>query len=229
MFNKDAYEDFLLDNKFPGFFDPFIILKSGRPGHWYINMREALLNRDLLRTLAKYMYDFCMDIGVKPDYFLGVPEGATPLAEEMNRLIDYKEPKLVRASILRSGAKAHGAPQDRNSVGGVYPGDHVALIEDITTTGSSSGPYILRLQEIGVWIDTLVSCASRYEKKDRGRTPEDVVLRDYNIPIFAAATDARTLLPKAVERFNPPQFIRDEIEKYYKQYGIEEIKLPKAA
>ena len=228
MFDVASYEGFLLDNKLVGFFDPPIILKSGRSGHWYVNMRDALKTLELKRQLARYVYDFCTGRGLRPDYFLGVPDGAKPLGEEMNNLIDYKSPSTIPASVLRAGKKAHGDPQNRYSVGPLTPGQHVVLVEDVTTTGGSSMEHILRLQELGIWVDALVSNVNRYERRDRGRTVQDVLERDYHIK-YDALTDARSILPKAADAFNPSVSLRDDIENYYRIYGVEPIELPRAA
>ncbi|MBI4174869.1 MAG: hypothetical protein HY517_04445 [Candidatus Aenigmarchaeota archaeon] len=228
MFHLESYENFLLDNKLVGFFDPPIILKSGRPGHWYVNMRDALANLELKRQLARYVYDFCMESGLKPDYFLGVPDGAKPLGEEMNNLIDYRTASQIPASVLRAGKKAHGDPQNRYSVGPLTPGQHVVLVEDVTTTGGSSMEHILRLQELGIWIDALVSNVNRFERRDRGRTVQDVLENDYHVR-YAALTDARSVLPKATTTFNPAAKLREDIEDYYRMFGVGEIELPRAA
>ncbi|MBI2583033.1 MAG: hypothetical protein HYW25_00050 [Candidatus Aenigmarchaeota archaeon] len=226
---RGEYEAFLLDTECVGFFDPPITLKSGRPGHWYVNMRKALGNRNTRDELARFVYDFVVvGLGLKPDHFLGVPDGATPLGEACTNLIDYRDVGETPAAILRSGVKSHGDPADRYSVGPLKHGGHVVLVEDVTTTGGSSMEHILRLQEVGVHIDRLVSCVSRYERRDRGRTVEDVLKRDYTVE-YAALTDARAILPRAVERFNPDEALVKAIEDYYRTYGIKPIKLLEAA
>ena len=228
---RDLYEDEVLlnpDTPLVGFNDPPLTLKSGRPGHWYVNMRDALANQNLKCTLAKHVYAYTMELGLKPDYFLGVPDGATPLGQELTKMIDYKNPSEIPASVLRAGKKAHGDPQNRYSVGPLKSGQHIVLVEDVTTTGGSSMEAILKLQEIGIWIDMLIACVNRYERRDRGRTVQDVLERDYKVK-YAALTDAKTLLPKAAEKFNPSQQLRDSIEEYYKIYGVEPLTLSRDA
>jgi orotate phosphoribosyltransferase len=230
VFNLGAYEDFLLDDsggKKPlvGFFDPPITLKSGRPGHWYVNMRDALESIARKRALSKYVYEFCMDRGLKPDRFLGVPDGATPLGEELNNLIDYRSPTEMSASILRAGKKAHGDPANRYSVGPLKAGENIVLVEDVTTTGGSSMEALMKLQEVGVPVIAVVSCVNRFERRDRGRTVQDVLERDYGVK-YDALTDARTILPRAAQKFKPTQALRDSIEEYYKRYGVEQVRLP---
>jgi orotate phosphoribosyltransferase len=222
MFDKQAYERFLFDTGCVGFFDPPITLKSGRPGHWYVNMRDALQTEETKYTLARFVYDFVMQEGLKPDHFLGVPDGANPLAQACNSFIDYKPRSEIPASVLRAGKKAHGDPQNRYSVGPLKSGSHGVLIEDVTTTGGSSMEQILRLQELGILIDRVVSCVSRYERRDRGRTVPDVLERDYHIK-YSALTDARSLLPQAISLFNPSENLARDIEAYYEKYGITPI------
>lgn len=226
MFDLTSYENFLIDNKLVGFFDPPIVLKSGRPGHWYVNMRDALASLELKRQLAQYVYSFCAEHGFRPDYFLGVPDGAKPLGEELNNLIDYRPPSEIPASVLRSGKKAHGDPQNRYSVGPLTSGQHVVLVEDVTTTGGSSMEHILRLQEIGIWVDALVSCVNRFERRDRRRTVRDVLERDYHVK-YAALTNARSLLPLATYAFRPSNRLRKDIEDYYRIYGVALLALPR--
>ena len=227
-FDKEDYENSVLlpkANDIVGFFDPAIVLKSGRPGHWYINMRSAVNSLPERRRLAKFIYDFAVDNQIEPDYFMGVPDGATPVGVQLNMLhAERNDEHRIPGGILRSGAKAHGIPSDRYSVGSLPADSHVVLVEDVTTTGGSSMEFILRLQEIGVYVDALISCASRYERRDRGRTVQDVLERDYGVPYFPL-TDARRILPKAIERDKPPASLIKDIEDYYKRYGIEPLKL----
>ena len=46
---------------------------------------------------------------------------------------------------------------------------------------------------------------------------------------YFALTDARDILSQLILRDNPPQSVRDAIEAYYRQYGVEPIELPRAA
>jgi orotate phosphoribosyltransferase len=224
-FDREAYEEFLLSNGCIGFFDPPIVLKSGRLSYWYANLRDVLKNIRLKKQLAKFVYDFATDHNLRPDFFLGIPEGATPLGEAVNELIDYKDYSEIPATILRSKPKEHGDPQDKYSVGPLLSGSHVVLVEDVTTTGGSSMEHILRLQSHGVFIDKLISCVYRLEKRDSGRTVEDVLRRDYHVD-FIYLTDASTILPKACRRFKPREEVVKGIESYFQRYGVIQIKLP---
>lgn len=223
-FDLESYEKFLLTDSngqkpLIGFFDPPITLKSGRPGHWYVNMRDALQSVERKRELARYVYDFCRDKGLKPDRFLGVPDGATPLGEELNDLIDYRDPSEISAAILRAGKKAHGDPANRYSVGPLNRDEKIVLVEDVTTTGGSSMEALMKLQEVGVPIIAVVSCVNRFERRDRGRTVQDVLERDYGVR-YHALTDATTILPRAAIKFKPSQALRASIEDYYGRYGV---------
>lgn len=172
------------------------------PGHWYVNMRDALQTRESRQQLSRFVYDFCTENSLRPNCYLGVPQGAVPLGQSCNDLIDYREDSEIPGGILRGGSKAHGDPRNRHSVGPLDSGIHVVLVEDVTTTGGSSMSEILKLQSAGIYVDALVACVNRYERTDRGRPVRDVVERDYKVPYFAL-TDARTLLPRAIQLNNP--------------------------
>lgn len=223
-FDKEKYEEFLLINGCIGFFDPPVILKSGRLSYWYANLRNVLKSISLKKQLAKFIYDYAIDQNLRPDFFLGIPEGATPLAEAVNEFIDYKDLSQIPAIVLRSKPKEHGDPQDKYSVGPLPTGCHLALIEDVTTTGDSSMEHILRLQERGIFIEKLLSCVYRLERRDSGRTVEEVLRKDYHVD-FAYLTDASSILPKAYKLLNPSKEVAKGIEDYFKTYGVTQIRL----
>jgi orotidine 5'-phosphate decarboxylase subfamily 2 len=66
------------------------------------------------------------------------------------------------------------------------------------------------------------------ERRDRGRTVQDVLERDYHTR-YEALTDARSVLPRVTETFNPSVKLREDIEDYYRTYGVTSLELPRAA
>ncbi|MEM1536160.1 MAG: hypothetical protein QXQ82_03195 [Candidatus Pacearchaeota archaeon] len=79
-FDKEKFIEFILDNNIIGFFEKPIKLKSGRMSNWYVNWRIVTGDVYLLDQLANYIIAFTKDLGLKPDCFYGVPEGATKIA-----------------------------------------------------------------------------------------------------------------------------------------------------
>jgi orotate phosphoribosyltransferase len=223
-FDREELDDFLIERGCVGFFDPPIVLKSGRRGDYYINIRDAISTQYGLRRIANFVYDFTKEQGLKPDQFIGVPEGATPIGVEVTSLIKYKKPEEIPLAILRAKAKDHGDPKDRYSVGPLTPRKHAVVVEDVSTTGGSGEPSIMSLQESGVIIDKFLSVASRLEKRDDGRSVEQAYRDKYNVS-YASLTDVSTLLPKAVEVLSPSKRVLENIEKYFAEFCILPIKL----
>lgn len=223
-FNRIEFDEFLLENNCVGFFEEPITLKSGRPGYYYINVRNVLSTVGLKRKTARFVYDFALSQGYAPDYFLGVPEGATPLAEAVTELIDYRDPFDIPAVILRAKPKDHGDPKDRYSVGALTEGDKVVLLEDITAIGGSVLKCVPGVQEAGVKIKRVIAVANRLERRDDGRTVAEALKEDFDVN-YASLTDSSTLVPKAYQKQQPGRKVAENVMNYSKEYGAVEIKL----
>jgi len=223
-FDRNELDNFLIERDCVGFFDPPITLKSGRPGHYYINIRNAIVTQEDLQKIARFAFEYAMERGFKPNQFIGVPEGATPIGQEETKLINYKTPRQIPLTILRSKAKDHGDPKDRYSVGPLVPGSHAILVEDVSTTGASGEPAIMALQESGVLIDEFHSIASRLERRDDGRTVAEAYRDKYGVS-YSSLTDSTTLLPKAAVKYKPSEKVLGNVEDYFNQYCSVPIKL----
>ena len=217
-FNRDEFDTFLLENKCIGFFNPPITLKSGRPGHFYFNFRNLTDTKKLKDQLVEWIGKFITDRGLSPDYFYGVPEGATKLGTFLSDR--FGKGKLVMG---RGKPKDHGEPKDKYFIGPIKRGDHVVVIEDVTTTGGSLLNAIDNLKEAGVIIDRVIAIGNRLERRDDGKTVEEAVAKKGLK--YEWLTDATTLVPKAHKILNPGPEIGKRVENYFKEYGAVEIKL----
>lgn len=228
-FNRNKFDDFLIENDCVRFsenlFNPFF-LSSGRKCYHYVNVRNALKTVGLKRDTAKFVFQFARYLGLKPDVFLGIPEGATSLGLAVTELIDYKNPYEIPSVILRSQWKDHGEPKDRYFVGDLKPGQHAVPLEDVTTTGDSVRKHIPRIKEAGVGIDKVIACVNRLELRDDGRTVEQSIIEDFNVG-YASMTDVSTLVPKAYELLHPSGDVARAVEEYFTRHGSVEIHLLK--
>lgn len=232
LFNPDAYDAFLIEANAVGFFFPPITLKSGRPGYYYINMRDLLRNLATKERAAKFVYAFAMDHGIKPNAFLGIPEGATSMGEAVTELIDYLPKEEVAAAVLRTKSKGHGDPKDRNTVG---PLDYQLLystVEDVTTTAESTITQLIVMQEAGIRVEDAISMASREELRDRGRRIPELLKKDFGVTFHPMAPASRILRKKFQQQYHgrkiaEPEVAQlvDNIYKYSKKYGEVEIDL----
>lgn len=220
MWEKEKYYDFILRNNVIGFFKDPLKLKSGRISYWYVNWRNIAEDVFLLDELTNHLIDYVENLGLKPDLFYGVPEGATKLGiitqfKWAKKQEDYSQ-KSYALSMGRGKPKEHGDPKDKFFLG--VPKGHLIILEDVTTTGGSLLEAIDNLLKLDVTIDAAIGLTNRNELRDDGKSVEDAV-KEKGVN-YRAMSDALDLLP----RLNPDGDIVKHVEDYFQKYGIRDIK-----
>lgn len=230
-FNQEEFDQFILDNYVVGFFSSPVKLKSGRSSNWYVNWRNVAEDVFLLDKLTDDVISFTKDLGLKPDCFYGVPEGAT----KMGIITQYKWAKdpandapLCRALPMGRGKpKEYGEPKDKYFVG--EPKGKTIVLEDVTTTGSSLLTTIDQLTEAKIFVIAAFGLTNRMELRDDRKSVLEAV-SSRNVP-YHALSNALQLLPKAYKRYqilnsalNPEQ-IAKSVEEEFEKYGVEKLKL----
>ena len=225
LFNQEEFNQFVLNNGVVGFFEEPIKLKSGRMSSWYINWRNPLSDVYLTDRLTEFVIAFTKDLGLHPDCFYGVPEGATKLGvitqfkyATYSGNIGVKEYPLPMG---RGKPKYHGDPKDKYFVGA--PKGNTIILEDVTTTGGSLLTTIDSLTEAKVPVIAAFGLTNRMEKRDDGRSvKESVEVR--GVP-YHQLSSGLVLLPLAYRLLNPGDEVRRSIEKEFEEYGVEKLKL----
>ena len=223
--DKEKFYDFIIENNVIGFFQKPLKLKSGRLSYWYVNWRTVAEDVYSLDKLTDYIINFVESIELNPNCFYGVPEGAT----KIGIITQYKWAKIhsnygqgvYPLSMGRAKPKKHGDPKDRRFLG--FPKGKTVVLEDVITTGESLIETIENFLEFRVNIVATISLTNRNELRDDGRSVKEVIL-DKGVNYYSMS-DAVELLPKAYDKLQPGEFIAKNIEKYFKKYGIKEIKL----
>ncbi len=223
MFNKRAFNEFIVKHGVVGFFKEPIKLKSGRESYWYVNWRTITETVYLTDKLTDFVLSFVEEKKLKPDCFYGVPEGATKLA----LITQYKWAKGRRdysagryaLPMGRGKPKEHGEPKDRYFLG--MPKGKTIVIEDVTTTGSSLISAIKTLQEAEVEVIAAIGLTNRMEKRDDEKTVEKAV-KELGVKYYAMS-DATELLPLAYRTLQPGKEIGRKVEEYFKKYGTKEV------
>ena len=125
---------------------------------------------EALRYLANYLSDMLPD-GL--ERLAGVELGAGPLvvASALATAHPY--------AIVRKSAKEHGSSAGRDIEGNLEPGERVALIEDVVTTGTQAVRAAQILARSGAEIVTIVAVLDRRETPGAllGRFPFRALLR----------------------------------------------------
>jgi orotate phosphoribosyltransferase len=122
-------------------------LASGLTSSYYIDVKSAATNPDLLLAVATAVSESC-DF----DIVAGVAVGGVPLAVAI--ALVSKKPYAV----IRSSEKGHGK---KDPVIGSVRGKNVLLIEDVTTSGGSALYGVETLRAAGAQADRVVTVVDR--------------------------------------------------------------------
>ena len=218
---KNNFYKFIFKHNIIGFFEEPIKLKSGRLSSWYVNWRNVAEDVQSIDILSDFIITYVKSIGLTPDCFYGVPEGATKLGiicqyKWAKSQPNYKKTDYI-LSMGRAQPKDHGDPKDRFFLG--IPQGKVIILEDVTTTGNSLIDTIDKLNHIDVSIIAAIGLTNRNELREDMKTVERAV-KEKGVNYYAMS-NALDLIPY----LKPDKIIAQKIEEYFKKYGSREIEL----
>jgi orotate phosphoribosyltransferase len=203
------FERFLIESGVLAFHDQPVTFKSGIQSRWYINCRVLSQRLPLLEKAAEHVVTFLKqtDLLQGADAVIGVPEGATELANAVSRL-------LIRGGglggdklyAIRVKPKEHGDPANRFWINGNIP-SKVIVLEDVTTTGGSAIAFVEKLREAGTQVIAVVGLVNRLHRVN-GKTVTET-FAEAAIP-YHSLTNAELLLPPFLQTF--PEEARPEVE-----------------
>ena len=126
-------------------------LASGRTSSYYVDIKKAVTQPDLLRTIAEGMAPYAGSA----DRIAGVELGAVPIAAAVS--LASGKPYLM----VRKSTKEHGTRKEFE--GELRKGEKVLFVEDVVTTGGTLRAAIERLRAQGAVIDDVVCVVDREE------------------------------------------------------------------
>ena len=131
------------------------ILSSGKRSSFYVDKYLFSTEPDLLRDLANALSER-LPVGL--GRLAGVELGAVPLvvATALATGLPY--------AIVRKSAKEHGSSAGRDVEGNLEPGERVALIEDIVSTGTQAVRAAEILAKSGAEVVAIVAILDRREE-----------------------------------------------------------------
>lgn len=124
MVTKEYLIEILKENKV--FEQGEFTLASGKKSSYYVNMKRAITEPEILSTIAKLISEKIDD---DIDKIAGPALGAVPIATAVS--LESKKPLLM----IRKEKKGYGT--SKLIEGDLLEGDNVILVEDVTTTGGS--------------------------------------------------------------------------------------------
>jgi orotate phosphoribosyltransferase len=135
-------------------------LASGRMSSLYIDARMTTMSPEGLALIGPLVLHTLREAKHAVDSVGGLTLGADPIAYATS-VASMTFPPVVRAFTVRKEAKEHGA--GKQIEGPFQPGDMVAVVEDVITTGASALRAAAALRDGGAGIACVVGLVDREE------------------------------------------------------------------
>ena len=129
------------------------ILSSGKESDYYVNMKMAITDPKILKSIAKIVSKIISEDNI--DKIAGPALGAVPLATAIS--LESEIPMLM----IRKAKKGYGT--SKLIEGTLNKGDSVVIVEDVTTTGGSLLKAIKAIEENGGIIKRAIVVVDRTE------------------------------------------------------------------
>ena len=151
-------------------------LASGRTSRYYINSKQVLFHGETMTLLGAAFDAATADLDIQA--VGGLEVGALPLATALV-MAAHQRGRELEGFFVRKEAKPHGS--QALIEGRLRPGDRVAILDDVLTTGGSAVQAIAEVERVGAKVVCVVCIVDRLA----GAAER---LRDYNFrPLFTSA------------------------------------------
>jgi orotate phosphoribosyltransferase len=150
-------------------------LSSGKESNFYVDMKKAITDPEILSTIGKMISNKISDSNV--DKIAGPALGAVPIATAVS--LNSSIPMLM----IRKEKKGYGT--SKLIEGDLKEGDRVVVVEDVTTTGKSLMKAVEAIQDNGGVVIRAFVAVDREEgakeslKKNNVKLEPLVSIRDF--------------------------------------------------
>lgn len=134
-------------------------LASGKKATYYLDGKQVTLNPHGARLVGEGILDL-LDPDAMPAAIGGMSIGADPITAAVVTMSAVRGTPIL-GFMVRKQSKGHGTNQFVE--GPVQPGDEVAIVEDVVTTGGSSLEAIQRAEDFGLKIARVIAIVDRME------------------------------------------------------------------
>jgi orotate phosphoribosyltransferase len=173
-------------------------LASGKKSDIYIDVRMTSMSPEGLSQIGPLALKAIRSTGWRVDSIGGMTLGADPIAYAVS-YASALNPPLLRAFTVRKETKLHGA--GKLIEGPFLQGDHVVIIEDVITTGSSAIHAIESVTKAGGKVQGVFALVNRNEGGQKAIEQKGYAVISL-IPIekiIAASVDAASSRASAAE------------------------------
>jgi orotate phosphoribosyltransferase len=137
-----------------------VVLTSGKRSTYYFDCKQTALHPDGAVLIGKLFVEL---LGGRPiQGIAGMTLGADPLLTATS-LRARDQGLSWPAMIVRKQAKGHGTASYLEGLANFHQGDHLAVLEDVATTGGSALAACRRLQDAGFTVDCICCILDREE------------------------------------------------------------------
>jgi orotate phosphoribosyltransferase len=135
-------------------------LASGKKASYYLDGKQVTLDSQGARLVGEGVLEALEAHAPLPAAVGGMSIGADPIIAAVLAIAGLRGLPLAGV-MVRKQPKGHGT--NRYLEGPVQPGDTVAIVEDVVTTGGSSLEAIARCEEFGLRVVRVVAIVDRCE------------------------------------------------------------------
>jgi orotate phosphoribosyltransferase len=135
MSDKERLIEIIKDRSFRYSSEPTFRLSSGAVSKFYFNMKKTASSGEALCLIGKLVFEKIKELQLQIDAIGGLTMGADPIAYGV-AMHSHNVKKPIQAFAIRKEAKEHGLHLQIEGI--VKAGDHVVIVDDVVTTGSST-------------------------------------------------------------------------------------------
>ena len=155
---KERLGEIILERSFKYSENPPFTLASGRKSNFYFNCKPTTLDPEGMNLIGAIIFDMLKDTDVTAAG--GLTLGADPIANAL-AVISYQKGKPIKSFIVRKDVKDHGTKSAIE--GNVGPGEKIAIIDDVITTGGSTITAIEQARKAGLNVERVITLIDREE------------------------------------------------------------------
>lgn len=137
-----------------------VILTSGRRSNYYFDCKQTALHPRGAMLIGRLFVDMLHNDRIHG--VAGMTLGADPLVTATS-LMGQMEGMTWPAMIVRKQAKGHGTESFLEGLANFSPGDRIAVLEDVTTSGNSALNACRRIQDAGFIVIRVCTILDREE------------------------------------------------------------------
>ncbi len=150
-------------------------LRSGRWSDYYVDGKQTTLDAEGSYLIGKLLYARIGVSGANPRGIGGVTLGADPIVTAVS-MVSYLEGSPIPAFIIRKEPKGHGTERWIEGLKNIEPGSHVAVVEDVLTTGGTLLEGVRHTREAGFEVSHVYTLIDRQEGGREAIEAESLVL-----------------------------------------------------